>query len=101
MVRGSWLVKACHYTRMGRGKISQRAAFQDGPYVYGRWPGSFCDRRPAAGVYFFIACMRFRRGRLLRRPASAVRFGNRLAPSAGRHLPGQKGRVNPVNERNL
>ncbi len=24
-------------------------------------------------------------------PASAVRFGNRLAPSVGRHLTGQKG----------
>jgi len=34
---------------MGRGKISQRAAFQDGPYVYGRWPCIFAtgDRPPA------------------------------------------------------
>ena len=38
---------------------------------------------------------------LSRRPASAVRFGDRLAPSAGRHLMGQKGRVNSVNGRNL
>ena len=38
---------------------------------------------------------------LSRRPASAVRFGDRLAPSAGRYLMGQKGRVNSVNGRNL
>ena len=34
---------------------------------------------------------------LSRHPASAVRFGDRL----GRHLTGQKGRVNSVNGRNL
>ena len=39
---------------MSCGEIPQRAAFQDGPYVYGRWPCIFCDRRPAACVYFLI-----------------------------------------------
>ncbi len=34
---------------------------QVGPYVYDHRP---CFFRSAAYVYFFIACMRFRRGRL-------------------------------------
>ena len=72
--RGSWLVKACRYTRMGCGRTSQRAAqgslyrgagrqrrserLKVGPYAQGRWPCSFCgpqdrgDLRPAICVYF-------------------------------------------------
>ena len=38
---------------------------------------------------------------LSRRPASAVRFGDRLAPSAGRHLTGQKGLGRPLRRPRL
>ena len=70
VIRGSWLVKTCHYTRKGCDEISQRAAqgslyrgagrqrrserLKVGPYAQGRWPCSFCgpqdrgDLRPAA-----------------------------------------------------
>ena len=59
VVRGSWLVKAGHYIRMGCGQISQRDAL---------WasPTHKTDGRaflPVA-VSFSIAYMRYRRGRL-------------------------------------
>ena len=57
VARGSWLVKACHYTRMGYGRTSQRAAqgslyrgagrqrrserLKVGPYVQGHRPCIF------------------------------------------------------------
>ena len=34
VVRGSWLVKAYHYTRMGCDRISQRAAQGHGPCIF-------------------------------------------------------------------
>ncbi|BFK74823.1 hypothetical protein I3300191I4_14970 [Megasphaera elsdenii] len=59
VARGSWFVKARHYTRMGCGQISQRDAL---------WatPTHKADGRaflPVA-VSFSIAYMRYRRGRL-------------------------------------
>ena len=56
--------KTCHYIRTGCGEILLVASPRASPYV--RPPAVFfatCDRPPAACVYFFIACMRFRRGR--------------------------------------
>ena len=57
VVRGSWLVKTCHYTRIGCDQISQRAAqgslyrgagrqrrserLKVAPYAQGRWPYIF------------------------------------------------------------
>ena len=65
VVRGSWLVKAYHYTRIGCDRILQRAAqgslyrgagrqsrserLKVGPYAQGRWPCIFfAVRRTAA-----------------------------------------------------
>ena len=75
VIRGSWLVKTCHYTRKGCDEISQRAA--QGSLYRGAGRQRRSERlkvgptHRAAGRVFIlqpafisIACMRFRRGRL-------------------------------------
>ena len=72
----SWLVKACHYPRMGCDEISQRAAqgslyrgagrqrrserLKVGPYECPDW-GYFCDLRPAICVPSHFSPKRLRR----------------------------------------
>ena len=93
VVRGSWLVKTYHYTRMGCGRISQRAAqgslyrgadrqrrserLKIGPYAQGRWP---CIFSQSVTSFSPIACMRYRRGRP--EPFWSARY--RLSGGAGR-----------------
>ena len=64
VARGSWLVKVCHYTRMGCDEISQQSAqgslyrgagrqrrserLKVGPYKCPDW-GYFCSLLPASG----------------------------------------------------
>ena len=58
---GSWFVNACHYTRMGCGEITLAGSHVASPYVR---PLAVFLRPVTCGLHlFFIACMRFRRGR--------------------------------------
>ena len=75
VVHCSWLVKACHYTRMGCGRISQRDALWASPThkAVGRvflWPVT---------AFIPIACMRFRTSRRIFRRAS--RYALRVSRS--------------------
>ena len=56
-----------------------------------------CDRRPAACEWRFLRTA-FRGIPSTGRLATAVRFGSRPAPPAGRHLTGQKGFQNVAYE---
>ena len=97
VVRGSWLVKACHYTRMGCDEISQRAVqgslyrgagrqrrserLKVGPYECPDW-GYFCGLRPATSeLHLFhesVAAERhIRRGRPKGVPLRAEGFSKR------------------------
>ena len=93
VIRGSWLVKTCHYTRKGCDEISQRAAqgslyrgagrqrrserLKVGPYAQGRGRVFFLQ---SVTSFSPIACMRYRRGRP--KPFWSARY--RLSGGAGR-----------------
>ena len=68
--RSSLFVKTRHHTRLGCGEISLAGFPRGSPYetAAGRdfLRAATCEQRPA---FIFIASMRYRRGRLVRRPA--------------------------------
>ena len=97
VIRGSWLVKTCHYTRKGCDEISQRAAqgslyrgagrqrrserLKVGPYAQGRGRVFFLQ---SVTSFSPIACMRYRRGRPKHANTSGTgRLPGRMATAGG------------------